>query len=199
MDNIKERLAQLQLKQGGYYTGVIDGDWGPLSKGAAAEWAKQQEPKPEPIPVNERFDNRTEENLATMQPQAQKLFRSFLRHAIPMGAEMGVVVKLICGFRNKKDQEDAKRRGTSRAGWAYSWHNHGWAGDLGLFQGNSYVDGDNPKLAMKVYRKLRELANEMGLNILGEWDPAHFQIPSSRSTPTAADRAKLLSEGKWWV
>lgn len=37
-EQLKTRAAQTFLKEEGYYKGEIDGDWGPLSRGAAWAW-----------------------------------------------------------------------------------------------------------------------------------------------------------------
>lgn len=40
-----QTIAQTYLKADGYYTGTIDGDWGPLSRTAAAAWAAAKLPQ----------------------------------------------------------------------------------------------------------------------------------------------------------
>lgn len=146
------------------------------------------------------FDQRTEKNLTTMDPEAVKRFKPFLRRAFAIANSMGVTAKVIGGYRNRADQEAAKRRGALRAGYGYSWHNYGIALDLGLFKGTSYVDANDPNLAWTIYSAIGEIAPDYGI----EWggsrtsfvDAPHFHIDVGRSTPNATDRRKL-KRGEW--
>ena len=176
-----------------------DGIWGPNTAAAVLNRL------PDAVPLapgndNVEFDVRTEGNLATCQPGAVAKFRPFLRRAFGIASAMGVDAKVICGYRDKIAQEKAKALGASRAGWGYSWHNYGIAIDLGLFDGGSYADWDNPQRAHRIYAAIGQIAGEHGLEWGGDWtniqDEPHFQVADVPVTPTASYREKL-ERGDW--
>lgn len=176
----------------------VDGVYGPITSravyGRLANLSHE-----ETISIDE-FDERTRKNLETLRPKAVKRIVPFVRRAIAIAESMGVQAKVIQGFRNKQQQEAAKRRGASKAGWGYSWHNFGIAIDLGLFKGGSYVDSDNPDLAWTIYSAIGEIAPEFNMEWGGSWvsfvDSPHFHLDMGYSTPRAKDR-RLLFEGRW--
>jgi len=193
------RKWQRTLKAAGYVTGPIDGRWGPKTAAASLAFgADADTPQPpDTPPPSSNFDSRTEKNLATLQKGAQKALRPFVSHAISIAASMGVELKVICGLRNKADQEAAKRRGASKAGYGYSWHNYGMAIDFGCFRGRSYLDSDSPSEASRVYATIGKIAGDYGIEWGGNWrtfkDYPHFHVDVGHSTPNAADRRKLYA------
>ena len=176
---------------------AADGIYGPATAGAVLNALRANDPIIAPPDNDPSFNTRTERNLATLQPGAQEKFRPFVRRAIAIGASMGVDVKVICGLRNKADQEAAKRSGASRAGFGFSWHNFGMAIDFGCFKGSVYVGGSsNSALAERVYAAIGAVANQYGIDWGGDWrsfkDTPHFQI-NGPATPSVADRNKLFN------
>lgn len=196
------RALQKALAKKGFDPGPIDGIWGPRTAAAALLSVAGEKPEPAalPTPVGNQFDARTERNLATLQPGAQKTMRPFVSRAISVAAAMGVELKVICGDRNRADQEAAKRSGASKAGYGYSWHNYGMAIDFGCFKGRSYLDSDDAALANKVYRAIGSIAPDFGIEWGGSWrtfkDYPHFHVDLGRSTPNSSDRKKLKA-GTW--
>lgn len=176
----------------------VDGVYGPQT--ARAILGKLQGKTTNQIVSIPEFDDRTQRNLNTLNPKAKKKIIPFVRKAIGIGASMGVEVKVICGFRNKKDQEDAKRRGVSKAGWGFSWHNYGIAIDFGVFKGRTYIDSADPDLAWMVYSAIGQIASEHDMEWGGSWtsfkDTPHFHLNLGRSSPNKNDR-KLFFEGRW--
>lgn len=176
----------------------VDGVYGPQT--ARAVLGKLQGKTTNQIVAIPEFDDRTQRNLNTLNHKAKKKIIPFIRKAIAIGASIGVEVKVICGFRNKKDQEDAKRRGASKAGWGSSWHNYGIAIDFGVFKGRTYIDSVDPDLAWMVYSAIGQIANEYGMEWGGSWtsfkDAPHFHLNLGRSSPNKNDR-KLFFEGRW--
>jgi len=195
---LKQSTKQIQRLVG--FTGTdVDGLWGPNT--AAAVLSRLPDAVPlKPADTDVPFDSRTEVNLLTLQPGAAVRFRPFLRRAFGIAASMGVDAKVICGLRNRIAQEKAKESGASKAGWGYSWHNYGTAIDLGLFNGGSYVDSDDPLLASRVYKAIGPEAEGFGLVWGGGWtsfvDLPHFQLGEVPVTPTASYRTQL-EQGTW--
>ena len=195
---LRQSTKQIQRLVG--FTGSdVDGIFGVNT--AAAVLSRLPDAVPlKPADTNAEFDPRTESNLLSLQPGAAVRFRPFLRHAFAVAASMGVDAKVICGYRNRRDQEKAKATGASRAGWGHSWHNYGMAIDLGLFDGGSYVDGGNPRLAHRIYAAIGHLTEGYGLIWGGNWpsfpDEAHFQLGDFPVTPTSSYREQL-ERGDW--
>lgn len=178
-----------------------DGVYGPETAGKILAALQLSKPitKP-PISTGLDFDNRTTKNLETLQPGALDVMKSFVRRAISIAASMGVELKVICGLRNKADQDKAYANGASKAKWGQSWHNYGMAIDFGCFKGSTYLDSSNPKLASSVYKAIGQVIGEYGIEWGGNWksfkDEPHFQIDLGRSSPNSTDR-KQLENGTW--
>ena len=178
-----------------------DGLFGPETAGKilAALNKSSAVVKPDPS-VGMDFDDRTERNLATTHPEAQDVFRPFLRRAIAIAASMGVEAKVICGLRDRAAQEQAFRSGASRAHYGSSWHNYGMAVDLGTFRGGRYLDADEPRLADTVYQAIGAVVGEYGIEWGGNWtsfkDGPHFQVDQGRSSPNSRDKL-ALGGGNW--
>jgi peptidoglycan L-alanyl-D-glutamate endopeptidase CwlK len=133
----------------------------PQSESKASEWIA---------------DERSEKNIATLEPVTARLAREHLRR---LQAE-GLNFKITSARRTFAEQHAlyAKGRATkgpkvtnARAG--HSWHNFGVAYDLTLFSGKNPV-WDSPK-----YARAGEIGEEIGLEWGGRWkrfvDRPHFQ------------------------
>jgi len=147
------------------------------------------------------FDERSEKNLATLLPEVQRVFREFLVLAKAIGAESGVEVKVISGTRTWKEQDALYAQGRTKPGnrvtnarGGYSNHNFGIAVDLGLFRGGSYLDGDSPSNAARIYKTIAKAANKLGLAWGGDWesfkDPPHFEFPTGYTLAQMRERVK---------
>ena len=188
-------LVQVALKDLGFDPGPLDGDRGPRTNAAQAEWEASLAPKPFSL-----FDERTEKNIATLQPMAQRIFRPFVAAAIATALKHGIELKVICGLRNKTDQNHALARGASKAGYGWSWHNYGMAIDFGCFDGGSYLDAAEPARAEKLYKELGILAAKHEISWGGFWrsfkDTPHFQPAYLPTSPSYRYR-KELNDGSW--
>jgi peptidoglycan LD-endopeptidase CwlK len=170
-------------------------------KSLVGAWPEQQSTSVSPVAP--RFDTRTEEMLATLEPGAERKFRPFLAACLALPAVDGIELKAICGRRDRSKQRQAQVSGRSQASYGYSWHNYGLALDFGCFIGRRYLDdpetGD-PKRASAVYRAMGALAAGHGIEWGGSWkwwqDEPHFQIDLGRSTPAPSDLAALAA-GTW--
>jgi len=194
--SLTETTKEIQVIAGA----IPDGIWGPNSAAAVLKLLRKISPTPAPVPIASNFDARTEQNLSTLQPGARRKLTPLVIKAIAIGAARGVTVKVICGLRNRADQEAAKRSGASKAGYGKSWHNYGMAIDFGCFgTDESYLDGSNPAIAEKIYREVGKLAPEYGIEWGGGWrsfkDTPHFHVADGLpSTPTASHVARLNAE-----
>ncbi|MBN8422865.1 MAG: M15 family metallopeptidase [Verrucomicrobia bacterium] len=172
-DLIKEVQATLKL--------VPDGNPGPLTWGAihqrivvgktAAVAAKV------PVAISGSVDPRSEESIATLQPEV----RPYARALVQSAAEIGIVIKIISGLRTYAEQDALYAKGRTVAGskvtnarGGYSNHNFGVAFDVGVFEGSSYKE-ESPK-----YKAVGALGVKLGLEWGGNWksivDEPHFMF-----------------------
>ena len=155
------------------------------------------------------FDGRSEATLATLDPQAQPLFRRFLALAKATAASMGCDYRLISGYRSWEDQNALYAQGRTTSGkrvtnapGGYSMHNFMTAGDGGVWLGAIYLDDGTPAqqaLAERVHAACAIHAVACGLVWGGSWsgfrDTPHWQVDIGHASPTASDRAKFLAKG----
>lgn len=123
-------------------------------------------------------DERSERNIATLEPVTAKLAREHLRR---LRAE-GLNFKVTSGARTWDEQARLYAKGRTAPGPrvtnarpGYSWHNFGTAYDLTLFSGK------NPVWDSKHYDRAGEIGEQLGLEWGGRWkklvDRPHFQRP----------------------
>ena len=134
----------------------------------------QQESKPSQW----QADPRSEKNLATVQPQLQRLGRELLRR---LAAE-GLTFKVTSGNRTKEEQAELYAIGRTKPGVPVTWtmksrHIGGRAIDLTLFSGK------NPVWESKHYDRAGIIGEELGLVWGGRWkrspDKPHFELPAA--------------------
>ena len=122
-------------------------------------------------------DSRSEKNILTLQPEVRPLARALVHKA----ALAGIKIKIISGFRSYEEQDALYAQGRTAPGnivtnarGGYSNHNFGIAFDVGVFEGNKYLD-DSPK-----YKAVGVLGMDLGLEWGGSWktivDQPHFQL-----------------------
>ena len=124
-------------------------------------------------------DPRSEKNLATVQPQLQKLGRELLRR---LAAE-GLTFKVTSGNRTQAEQDKLYSQGRNgNKGPVVTWtrksrHIGGKAIDLTLFSGK------NPVWDSKHYDRAGVIGEQLGLVWGGKWkrtpDRPHFELPSA--------------------
>ncbi len=145
------------------------------------------------------IDERSEKNIATLNPKVQPVMRKFMLAAKEHFAALGVDVKAISGNRTWAEQDALYAKGRSTPGpkvtnarGGQSNHNFGLALDLGLFKDGKYLD-ESPlyKEIGKVVAKFPEI--EWG----GSWksitDEPHIQF----KTPyTLAQLRERVTAGK---
>lgn len=174
------------LRVSGYYTGEIDGIRGPLQKAAEDAW----EQTCEFLKRIGTFDQRSEENIATLLPSAQQMAREWLKAAKVVAHDEGYDVKIICGTRSYAEQDALYKRRprVTRARGGQSWHNFGLAFDFGIFSldGKEYVE-ESPLYAV-LGKLARQVQNaEWG----GDWndfkDEPHVQLRKYRTLAGARE------------
>lgn len=117
------------------------------------------------------FSARSLAHLATCHPDLQRL-----AHAAIEKMDFAV----ICGHRNKADQENAVAQGRSKCHWPTSKHNSypSLAMDLAPWP----IDWDNTKAFKALASVVKETAKELGISIewAGDWrhfaEYPHFQL-----------------------
>ena len=124
-----------------------------------------------------QLDPRSEKNLATVQPQLQRLGRELLRR---LAAE-GLTFKITSGNRTQAEQDALYAQGRTTKGAVVTWtrksrHIGGRAIDLTLFSGK------NPVWESKHYDTAGEIGKQLGLVWGGDWkrtkDKPHFELPA---------------------
>lgn len=175
------KFWQRMLKLAGYYTGRIDGLRGVLQEAAEEKWAQEEYAAKQEYGT---FDDRSEQNIATLLPSAQRVARRWLKAAKEKAAELGHEVRIIGGTRTYAEQDALYAQGRTKKGakvtnarGGYSWHNFGLAFDFGVFSedGKKYY-GESP-----LYKVLGKLATAIpGATWGGTWtnlvDEPHIQL-----------------------
>lgn len=141
------------------------------------------------------FDKRSEANIATLVPNAQKQARAFLQEVL----DAGIKARIIGGSRTFAQQDALYAKGRTKPGTkvtnargGFSYHNFGIAWDIGIFDadGKYMTQSDD-------YEKAGAIGRSLGLEWGGDWpgivDMPHFQCKSSLKI--ADMRALILSNG----
>lgn len=132
---------------------------------------------PSSLQTTDRVDDRSEKAIATLLPEVQPYARALVAKA----AQHGITIKVISGLRTYDEQNELFSQGrtkpgriVTRARAGFSNHNFGIAFDIGVFEGNKYLD-DSPK-----YKAVGILGMDLGLEWGGNWktivDQPHFQL-----------------------
>lgn len=135
------------------------------------------------------FDSRTERNLKTLEPKAERRFRLWFEDTTNFVSETypGVTVKVISAHRTWEQQDELYKQGRTKPGpivtnakGGQSLHNFSIAVDLGLFNGDKYLDDTSPVLASRIYKAIASDISEYGMEWGGNWqsiqDEPHYQI-----------------------
>jgi len=175
------------------FVGVTaDGIPGPVTANAIADRLGLGTPKPAPGPKTTEFDERSEKNLATLVPNAQRKAREWLRKCL----EAGINVKVICGTRTYEEQAALYAKGrtvpgdkVTNARPGYSWHNFGVAWDFVVFDDRGQPLWDSPLM-----ERCGRIGEELGLEWGGSWkgfkDKPHLQLKMGITLAQARQRVK---------
>jgi peptidoglycan LD-endopeptidase CwlK len=165
-------------------------------------WADTTPPPTAPAP----FDDRTEKNLATLDPKAQPIFRTFISLARAEAAKQGCDYIAISGNRTYAEQDALYAQGrtapgpiVTKAKGGQSNHNFGIALDFGVFQNGRYLDGgdnDDKRLAAAIHKAVAPHARANGIEWGGDWasfkDLPHFEIRTGLSSYHKRQRLATL-------
>lgn len=155
------------------------------------------EVKPTPAPtVSPVVDDRSAKNIATLLPAAQGKARDFVLACL----KAGIPAKIISALRTYEEQDALYVQGRTAAGdivthakAGQSWHNFGVAWDIGIFDGDKYLE-ESP-----LYDKAGEIGQSMGLTWGGDWkgkkrDAPHYQLQTGYALKDCRD---MVEEGEW--
>lgn len=137
------------LKASGYYKGKLDGKWGPQTNKADADFTAQGKLIANKYGI---FDDRSESNIITLLPKAQKAARIFLNILQKNNKD----VRIISGTRTYAEQDALYKKGrfgnpppiVTNAKGGQSNHNFGIAWDIGLFEKGAYITTDKKYIAL---------------------------------------------------
>jgi peptidoglycan L-alanyl-D-glutamate endopeptidase CwlK len=157
---------------------TADGIWGPRSQAALDSAGRQIAA---PVVAGGAFDARSEANIRTLVPAAQKAARAFLTAAISALAKYGESVRIISGTRTYAEQDAIYAHGRTAPGrivtnarGGFSNHNFGIAWDVGIFRNGEYLS-ESPH-----YQILAQLGEGQGLDCGAFWpamtDEPHYQL-----------------------
>jgi peptidoglycan L-alanyl-D-glutamate endopeptidase CwlK len=192
-------FTQRILTVAGFYKGQRDGKWNTGCDAAEADFDAESRRIAAEVGT---FDPRSEANILTLLPVAQKKCREFMDVVSrwPFGQ-----VKILSGTRTYAEQNALYALGRTKPGrivtkarGGFSNHNFGIAWDVGIFVGGVYYEGK----AAKEDRAYDDLAAYVkngvsGLAWGGDWksivDKPHYQLVAGNDVRRC--RA-MLEEGK---
>ena len=172
-------FTQRLLKGLGYYTGILDGIFGPKTDKAISLFNDKYDEIADKLG---RFDKRSETIIMTLHPIAQEKAREFLRKIKDSNILGNTIIKIISGTRTYAEQAAIYAQGRTKPGRIVtnaspgrSNHNFGIAWDIGLFDDGDYLE-ESP-----LYRKVGALGKEIDLiEWGGDWssivDTPHYQV-----------------------
>lgn len=139
-----------------------------------------------PADPGQRFDERSERNIATLRPEAQRKAREWMRECL----DEGINLRIIAGTRTFAEQDRLYAQGrtapgpkvtNARAG--QSWHNFGVAWDFVVFDAAGQPQWDHPGMD-----RAGEIGEALGLEWGGRWkfvDKPHLQVRTGMSIADA--------------
>ncbi len=173
----------------GCYSGPLDGKWS-LDVQTAEDKLEAQ--AAELRTKLGTFDARTEKNIASLMPPAQKVARQFMKESAAFSLRVGI----LSGTRTYAEQDalyaigrttQMNRKPVTKAKGGRSNHNFGIAWDVGLFdRSGRYLDGKT-KGDDDAYQELGALIKEKMTDIEwgGDWktfvDLPHYQLATGKS------------------
>lgn len=167
----------------------VDGSAGPETWAAIYKANVPNADQSADSPIDAAVSARSEKVIATLLPQVQP----YARALVTKSAGVGIKIEVISGLRTYEEQDELYAEGRTAPGpkvtnarGGYSNHNFGIAFDVGVFEGNKYLD-DSPK-----YKAVGALGIDLGLEWGGNWktfqDEPHFELRpnwASEMTETA--------------
>lgn len=180
-------FLQRFLTSAGFYKGKLDGRYGDKTDKALTAFENKAQEIADEFGM---FDNRSERNIKSLQPKAQKAARVFLKTVRAAGIE----ARIISGTRTYAEQNTLYRQGrfgnpgprVTNAKGGRSNHNFGIAWDIGIFRGGEYLD-ESP-----LYKKAAEVGLTADLEWGGNWktfpDRPHYQLATGLKLAEVRDK-----------
>lgn len=181
------RFYQRLMKIAGKYAGAIDGVWGPQTDAAERAFDAEYDTIRKEMGV---FDERSETNIHTLIPVAQREVRRFLTKAHREFPNFNI--RIISGTRTYAEQNALYRKGrggnpgpiVTKAKGGESNHNFGIAWDIGIFQNGRYLTGSTHD-EEQAYRNVGKAVVSRAVEWGGSWrtfpDLPHYQLKTSLS------------------
>lgn len=188
------------LKSAGFYNDLLDGQWGPVTNKADADFVDQSNSIKTQYGS---FDSASESNIITLIPKAQVESRKFLTIAKNNST---TDVRILSGTRTYAQQDELYGHGrngntepiVTNARGGQSNHNFGIAWDIGLFDSNgNYIPNDAgyqsfSKIVLPVMNTI-----EWGGNWIHFKDYPHYQLKPVSENETVIRH--LFEEGSVYV
>jgi peptidoglycan L-alanyl-D-glutamate endopeptidase CwlK len=187
------------LRSGGFYSGNLDGQWGPVTNTADADFVAQSNSIKDQYGT---FDSASESNIITLIPKAQIEARKFLK--IAKGTDKDI--RILSGTRTYAQQDELYGHGRNgnpnpiitNARGGQSNHNFGIAWDIGLFDGNgNYISNDSGYISFSAVVLLAMSTIEWGGNWIHFKDYPHYQLKPVSENETVIRH--LFEEGAVYV
>lgn len=186
------------LKSAGFYSGILDGQWGPVTNKADADFVAQSNAISQ---QSGTFDSVSESNIITLIPKAQIEARKFLK----ISRDNNLDIRILSGTRTYQEQDALYQHGRNgsiqpiitNARGGQSNHNFGIAWDIGVFQHGNYIGNDAPYISFAAIVLPLMDTIEWGGNWISFKDYPHYQLkPVSKSETVIRN---LFEEGKVYV
>jgi peptidoglycan L-alanyl-D-glutamate endopeptidase CwlK len=193
------------LAVSGFYKGPLNGQWTDAVDAAEEALLATYEQIKQTLGA---FDDRTESNIKSLIPAAQKKAREFMKAA----SEFPLTCRIISGTRTYAEQDELYKIGrtvkkdhpkVTNAKGGQSNHNFGIAWDVGIFDGKKYYEGGKKKpKEEKAYVDLSKIikGKVAGLEWGGDWknpvDRPHYQLVTNKSE---SQIRALLEKGQPYV
>lgn len=186
------------LKSIGYYQGLLDGYWGPVTAKADDQFVAESQRIADKYG---RFDPRTESSINTLVPAAQVVARQFMKAGVKK-----TDVRILSGTRTYSEQNALYAHGRfgnkspviTKAKGGQSNHNFGIAWDIGLFDKKGiYLGNDAPYADFAAFIMAKIPNIEWGGNWVSFRDMPHYQLPSVSDSVAVVRR--LFEKGKPYI
>lgn len=186
------------LRSAGYYSGALDGQWGPVTNQADADFLSESNSIKAQY---ETFDAASESNIITLIPKAQIEARKFLK----ITKDNNLDIRILSGTRTYDEQDSLYQHGrngntqpiVTNARGGQSNHNFGIAWDIGVFQNGNYMGNDSPyKSFATIVLPLMD-SIEWGGNWIHFKDYPHYQLKPVSENETVI--RQLFEQGNVYV
>ena len=186
------------LKSAGFYDGGLDGQWGPITNKADADFVAQSNAISQ---QSGTFDSVSESNIITLIPKAQIKARKFLK----ITKDNNLDIRILSGTRTYEEQDNLYQHGRNgstqpiitNARGGQSNHNFGIAWDIGVFQNGNYVGNDSPYISFASIVLPLMNTIEWGGNWISFKDYPHYQLKPVSDNETVI--RNLFEEGEAYV